>query len=133
MTAFETTPRGRSLTRQQRAKLFLAHGGVCYICARKLGSGDRWEAEHVWSLGTGGPDDKTKLAVVCVGCHLEKTRADHKTAAKGRAVATALIVPTGVGKRGRPMPGTKRSGVKKGFDGVPRDRATGLPIGGRLK
>ena len=104
------------LTDQQRAKLFLDAGGKCAICTRKIRIGEVWEADHVIALEVGG--DNSRWQVLCPFCHKAKSAADHKQAAKGRDVATSLIVP---GKhrrsKGPPMPGTKRSAFKKKMDG----------------
>ena len=114
--AFKHTPRER-LTDQQRAKLFLDAGGRCYVCTRKIRPGETWEDEHENALETGGGNEIENRRVICQNCHKPKTVKDHKTAAKIRAVAVSHIIPNSQRqKKGRPMPGTKRSGWKKTFN-----------------
>ena len=92
MTAFETTPR-RSLTDQQRAKLFLDAGGTCSVCTRKIHAGEEWHDDHIVALMNGGSNDLTNRRVICDWCHKPKTREDHRIAKKARAVATKHVVP----------------------------------------
>ena len=92
MNAFVTTPR-RSLTDQQRAKLFLERGGKCEICGRKIRSGDRWDFDHTLALQNGGTNDRDNLKIACGICHGAKTKTDRAKASKTRSVATRGIVP----------------------------------------
>ena len=92
MTAFHTNPR-KSLTDQQKAKLFLERGGRCHRCKRKLGPADVWIVEHVQALENGGTNDWENLDLTCSWCLPEKNREDHGKAAKTRHVATKHIVP----------------------------------------
>ena len=71
MTAFHTNPR-KSLTDQQKAKLFLERGGRCHRCKRKLGPADVWIVEHVQALENGGTNDWENLTVTCAWCLPEK-------------------------------------------------------------
>ena len=82
------------LTDQQRAKLFLDAGGKCAACTRKIRIGEVWTADHVQALECAGTNAPNNWQVLCPNCDKTiKTPADHKQAAKGRAVATSLIVP----------------------------------------
>ena len=92
MSAFTTTPR-RSLSDQQRAKLFLERGGCCADCRRKIRSGEVWELDHALSLENGGTNDPSNLVLLCRACHSAKTPGDRAKAAKTRSVATRGIVP----------------------------------------
>ena len=92
MTAFDTTPR-KALTDQQRAKLFLDAGGKCAVCTRKIRVGEKWHDDHIVALMNGGGNEITNRRVICYWCHKGKTKEDHRTAAKGRAVATKHFVP----------------------------------------
>ena len=100
MNAFTTTPR-RSLTDQQSAALFLERGGKCGICGRKVRSGERWDWDHILALSNGGQNDRDNLQIACGICHASKTKADAKTAAKTRSVATRGIVPEAHRKKSR--------------------------------
>ena len=111
-------PRQR-LTDQQRAKLFLDKGGKCHRCHRKLRSGEKWIAEHLVALSTGGDNSPENWDVTCEWCLPEKNREDAGKTAKMRAVAVSCYVPSGERqKKGRPMPGSKRSGWRHKMDGT---------------
>ena len=92
MSAFVTNPR-KSLTDQQKAKLFLERGGRCHRCGRKLRAGDIWTDEHVLALENGGTNDWENRDITCSWCCKPKNAEDDKTAAKTRAVATRCIIP----------------------------------------
>lgn len=115
--AFTTNARQR-LTDQDRARLFLERGGRCHKCKRKLGPADDWIVEHMLALENGGTNEWKNLDVTCEWCLPAKNAEDDKVAKKIRAVATNHIVPTSQRqKSGRPLPGTKASGIKKKMNG----------------
>jgi 5-methylcytosine-specific restriction protein A len=116
--AFRHEP--RDVTDQQRAKIFLERGGCCEgACGGRKIRGEVWHLDHIIALECGGTNDPSNLQVLCAWCHKAKTKGDHATAAKIRAVATAHVVPVSQRqKRGKPLPGTKRSGWKRKMDGT---------------
>lgn len=106
------------LTDHERADLFLEKDGRCHVCRRKLRSGDSWTAEHFNALSTGGSNKWRNWDVTCSWCRPKKDADDATKAAKIRAVAVSMVIPTDQRqKRGRPMDGTKRSRFKKHMDG----------------
>jgi 5-methylcytosine-specific restriction protein A len=90
--AFEHIPR-KQFTDQARARIFLDRGGKCHKCQRKLGSGDDWILEHIIALQNGGTNEESNMGVTCSWCLPAKNRTDAGLAAKGRAIATAHVVP----------------------------------------
>jgi 5-methylcytosine-specific restriction endonuclease McrA len=84
----------KTLTPQQKAKLFHERGGRCHRCRRKLRSGDIWSVEHMFALENGGSNDRDNLDITCSWCKPKKDAADHATAAKSRHVATKHAVPS---------------------------------------
>lgn len=74
----------KTLSRNQRARLFLEHGGVCHICGTliKPQRGEKWEVEHVEALEISGRDDWENLRPAHVKCHKTKTAEDVKVIAK---------------------------------------------------
>lgn len=110
MTAFTTNAR-RSLTAQQKAKLFLDRGGRCHRCKRRLGPSDKWTVEHFQALQNGGTNEWSNLAVCCAWCFQPKNAEDAKKAAKTRAVATKHVVPKSERRSPRGFRGWRR------FDG----------------
>ena len=107
MTAFHTNPR-KSLTDQQKAKLFLERGGRCHRCFRKLSARDVWIVEHVQALQNGGTNEWANLAVTCAWCFPEKNKEDAGKAAKDRHTATKHIVPKSERKPKRGFKGWRK-------------------------
>lgn len=116
--AFRHEPRS-PLSDQQRAKLFLEHGGRCHRCTRKIMRGEKWFDEHVHSLGTGGSNKLENRAISCANCFPIKNAEDAAKVAKGREIAVAQIIPRSQRQsKGPPMPGSRRSRFKKRMDGT---------------
>lgn len=113
------------LTNNEKVELFKERGGRCHRCTRKLYPGDLWIVEHIVALQNGGTNDWANLDVTGIKCCLkEKNAEDAAKAAKMRAVAVSTYLPTSEKKsKGRPMPGTKRSGLKKRMDGTVERRS----------
>lgn len=74
----------KSLTRNQRAELFLEHGGICYLCKCIINAarGEAWEVEHVEAREISGRDDWANLRPAHVDCHKVKTKQDKAIIAK---------------------------------------------------
>jgi hypothetical protein len=122
---FHHNPRG-SMSPQRRARIFATRGGVCgnqergnddWGCGRKI-RGQDWQVEHDPALELGGIDTDAQCFVVCSWCVKGKDASDHGKAAKNRAVYTSIVVPRKYRTKGRPMPGSKASGIKKRMDGT---------------
>ncbi len=106
----------RSLTRNQRVRVFDEANGVCHICGQKITVGQEWEVEHIIPIGLTGSDKPENMHPAHIKCHKSKTRADKKQIAKAvRQRANHLGVKR---KQGRPMAGTVASGWKKKMDGT---------------
>lgn len=77
-------PPRKSLSRNQRAELFLEHGGVCHLCKTRIHAerGEAWEVEHVEAREIGGRDDRANLRPAHVKCHKIKTAQDKAIIAK---------------------------------------------------
>lgn len=77
-------PPRKSLTRNQRAELFLEHDGICHLCGCQINAarGEVWEVEHVEAREIGGRDDWANLRPAHVACHKAKTASDKKVIAK---------------------------------------------------
>jgi 5-methylcytosine-specific restriction protein A len=74
----------KSLTRNQRAELFLQRGGICYLCGTRINAerGEAWEVEHVEAREISGRDDWDNLQPAHVACHKVKTKADKEIIAR---------------------------------------------------
>lgn len=59
-----------------KARVFLAHQGICHISKRKIMPADKWDCDHVWAIINGGPNRESNLAPALRDKHRVKTRAD---------------------------------------------------------
>lgn len=68
--------RRKRFTAKDRARIFEAHGGKCYLCGGAIQAGDAWELEHVipWALTQDDSDENLRLAHT--KCHKSKTKND---------------------------------------------------------
>ena len=108
----------KPLTRLQRIKIFDRVDGRCCICRRPIQAsrGDKWIVEHVIPLWLGGLDDESNMGPAHERCALDKTAGEAPVKAKGdRARANYL----GIRKpaRGRPLAGTRASGIRRRMNG----------------
>jgi len=118
MTAFTTTPR-KTLTDQKKVKLFQERDGRCHRCDKKIPGGGSWTVAHILALELGGGNNWDNLGVECGDCFSLQNGEDHAAAAKGRRIATKHFLPTIERKRkGRAMPGTRASGIRKRMNGT---------------
>jgi len=89
---FEHVPR-KTFTPQERARIFVARGGRCHRCTRKIQRGEDWTLEHLIALENGGTNDEENMTVTCDWCEPEKTAEDHSKAGHSRRVFTRHVVP----------------------------------------
>lgn len=106
----------RKLTRLQRVKIYDAAGGTCCLCRLPIDAerGERWVIEHVKPLWQGGADDSTNMKPAHYQCAIDKTAGEAPVKAKGDRVRAKHL---GVRKPGRPMPGSKASGIRRRMSG----------------
>jgi 5-methylcytosine-specific restriction protein A len=62
------TPR-RKISDMQRERIFLARGGVCHLCERKIRVGENWDVSHDRPLALLGEDGGDNLKVAHQTCH----------------------------------------------------------------
>ena len=100
----------RSLTRNQRAELFLEHKGVCHLCKIRIQAerGEPWEVEHVEAREISGRDDWANLRPAHVACHKVKTKEDKAIIAKCNRIRNRHL---GIKKPSR-FPGSRNSPFK---------------------
>lgn len=114
-----TTIRGR-LTPHRRLRVWEKTGGRCVLCAAKIDGGrERWIAEHIRALELGGTDDLENMGPAHEACALEKTREDHRQAARAKRQKIRHI---GAEAPKRPLPFGKHSPWRRKLSGriVPR-------------
>lgn len=97
-----------------RARVFLRFGGVCQECTVKI-SGKRWVCDHRIAIINGGANRENNLGPIHEACDKPKTAAD---VAEKSNVARKRMKFLGIApKKGRPMPGSKASGLRKRMNG----------------
>ena len=76
-----------AMTKARRARIFNAHGGICYLTGVKIGPDDEWDVEHVipWALSHDDSDENLRPALV--DPHAVKTKDDVKRIAKAKRQA----------------------------------------------
>ena len=103
-----------------RLRVFERHNARCYLSGRKIRPGELWEVDHIVALANGGEHRELNMAPVLRDAHKVKTKQDVALKAKiNRKKAYHLGLKK---KKSRPIPGSKASGLKKGFDGIVRRR-----------
>ena len=102
-----------------KLRVFEHHNGICHRSGRKIRPGELWQCDHIVALVNGGEHRESNLAPILLDEHKIKTAEDVALKAKiNRKKAYHL----GLKKKSRPIPGSKASGLKKGFDGIVRRR-----------
>lgn len=98
-----------------RARVFLAHGGVCHLTGRKIAPGERWELDHVVALINGGENRESNLAPALVAAHKAKTAQDVAQKAKDARVRAKHIGAAPASRN--PIPGGKGGRFKRKING----------------
>lgn len=113
-----------------RDRIFKKYDGRCQCgCNRPIRSGEAWDCEDTVAIINGGERRESNLKPWLREHHPKKTAAD--VAEKSRIYrkrAKHLGIET---SKGRPIPGSKASGIKRPFFGPPVDRRTGKPFSSR--
>jgi 5-methylcytosine-specific restriction protein A len=65
-----------------RARVFEAHGGICYLSGRRIRAGEAWQLDHIIALTNGGAHAESNLAPALSEPHRIKTKADVREKAK---------------------------------------------------
>lgn len=51
-----------------RIRVYVAKGGLCHKCRRKIGPADKWTCEHVIAIANLGPNRESNLDLTCSWC-----------------------------------------------------------------
>ncbi|WP_084800950.1 HNH endonuclease [Bradyrhizobium sp. Tv2a-2] len=99
-----------------RLRIFERHNGICHISGRTIRAGETWDLDHVVSLINGGEHRESNLAPALKAPHRLKTAQDvaEKSRVYRKRAAHLGIKP----KKGRPMPGSRASGIRKRMNGT---------------
>jgi 5-methylcytosine-specific restriction enzyme A len=99
-----------------RLRIFERCQGICHLSGRKIQAGEPWDLDHVVALCNGGEHRESNLAPAIRDKHREKTKAD---VAEKSVTYRKRLKHHGLKKpKGRPIPGSKRSGLKRKMDGT---------------
>lgn len=98
-----------------RARVFLAHDGKCQECGVKI-TGKRWICDHRIAIINGGANRESNLGPIHEACDKTKTASD--VAEKSRVARKRMKFLGIAPKKGRPMPGSKASGLRRRMDGT---------------
>lgn len=89
---------------------------TCAGCTRPIATGDAWTCDHKQALINGGENRERNLQPLCAWCNPAKNAADVADKSK---VYDRKLNHAGIHKaKGRPMPGTRASGVRRRMDGT---------------
>lgn len=115
---FVSTTRRQGSSGSRKLAMHEAQNGICPLCRELMTVGEKLVDEHLTALGLGGSNDRSNRALVHATCAYAKTfgkDGDIATIAKAKR---RKIRHLGLNEpKGRPMPGSKASGLKRGFDG----------------
>jgi hypothetical protein len=100
-----------------RLRIFKRYDECCQCgCGRKILAGERWDAEDEIAIINGGERRESNLRPFLAEHHPAKTARDVAIKSKTYKMARKHA---GIRKaRGRPLPGTRASGIRKRFDGT---------------
>lgn len=105
----------REFPTKVRLKAFARSGGFCETCRARLWVG-HIHYDHVIPDALGGEPTYENCAVLCDGCHAEKTRTeDVPRIAKAKRQQAAHL---GAKQSTKPLPGSKASGWRRRMNGT---------------
>ena len=79
-------PKRPAIGKSRRARIFLDHDGICWLCKLKIGSEQAYDIDHQVSRELGGSDDDDNLAPAHKDCHRTKTKEDVRLIAKSNRI-----------------------------------------------
>lgn len=115
-------PKRPSMSAAKRARIFLAHAGVCWLCKLKIAADEAYDIDHQVSRELGGSDDDDNLAPAHKDCHRAKTSQDQKAIAKSNRIRRDLD-PETRRKSKHPIKSRKTAWPKRPFPKRSKDHA----------
>ena len=83
MTEDVGTTKRKAMSGARRLRIWERAKGICWICERRIESGDAWIVEHARPLVLGGPDVDANCAPAHVACADAKTHGPAGDLAQG--------------------------------------------------
>lgn len=101
---------------QVRLRVFEKDKGICQCGCKIKIMGALWETDHTQAIINGGQNRESNLRTLLAKHHKVKTAADvrEKSIVRRKRMKFLGIAP----KKGRPMPGSKASGLRRRMDGT---------------
>lgn len=96
-------PKRPSISKAKRARIFLAHDGICWLCKLKIAADAPYDIDHQVSRELGGSDEDDNLAPAHKECHKTKTKQDVAMIAKSNRIRRANG-PVELRKKRKPIP-----------------------------
>lgn len=90
-----------------KARVFVAKGGRCHRCTRKIPTGQQWTCEHFKALINGGENRERNLDVTCDWCLPIKNAED---VAEKSKVADTRNKHLGIKSKRKTIPGKRFNG-----------------------
>lgn len=93
---------------------------VCAQCGERMRKRSEYQLDHEIPREIGGKHAVENVRPLCIECHKAKTALDAKVIAKAKRLAgeTCAGPSRRPMKSGRPLPGTKASGLKRRMNGA---------------
>ena len=115
-------PKRKSISKKKRIEIFLAHGGICWICKLKIGADEPFDIDHqiARELMGEGADEDYNLAPAHKPCHKAKTKVDVKAIAKSNRIRRAIDPET--------RKKSKKPIVSRGFDKTRKKKMDGSVV-----
>lgn len=100
-----------------KLRVFERQIGRCALCLRIMHPKMKQIYDHMLALINGGENRERNLQMICEICNLHKTGGDVAIKSKTYAIRSKHV---GIKRKpkGRPMPGTKASGIRKRMNGT---------------
>lgn len=101
------------LNMRQKQLLLDKQQNLCAVkaCRAPIGEGKPFEDDHWIPLHLGGTNELNNRRLICIPCHKAKTKAEAKSRGKVRRIKYGRT------RKSAPMPGSRKSKIKKHFDG----------------
>lgn len=101
-----------ALSQRQKELLWAKQLGLCGVptCRAPLEHG-RFEDDHHLALIDGGTNEPSNRRLICIPCHAAKSALEHKANSKAKRLKYGRT------RKGPPMPGSRKSNLKKKLNG----------------
>lgn len=97
-----------------KLRVFDQYDGCCVSCTNEIRGKLLPAYDHIVAIINGGSNRETNLQLLCVPCHKVKTRGDVAEKSVNNRVKAKHL---GLKKKGRPMSGSRASGIKMKIGG----------------